>query len=84
MVLKTGAKKDSIEYNFNKIKDPITFLNDIKKGKISIQEAKDKQENYYNFLKKIRKGNKSSNQKILTCFLMQEIVQSNFIKIIVQ
>ena len=28
-----------------------------------IQEAKDKQENYYNYLKKIRKGNKSTNQK---------------------
>ena len=55
VVEKSGAKKDSIEYNFNKIKDPITFLNDIKKGKISIQEAKDKQENYYNYLKKIRK-----------------------------
>ena len=63
VVEKSGAKKDSIEYNFNKIKDPITFLNDIKKGKISIQEAKDKQENYYNHLKKIRKGDKSANQK---------------------
>ena len=62
-VEKSGAKKDSIEYNFNKIEDPITFLNDIKKGKISIQEAKGKQENYYNYFKKIRKGNKSANQK---------------------
>ena len=60
---KGGAKKDSIEYNFSKIKDPITFLNEIKKCKISIQEEKDKQENYYNYLKKIRKGNKSANQK---------------------
>ena len=60
---KSGVKKDSVEYDFNKIKDPITFLNDIKEGKISIQEAKDKQENYYNYLKKIRKGNKSANQK---------------------
>ena len=63
VVERSGAKKDSIEYNFNKIKDPTAFLNDIKKGKISIQEAKDKQENYYNYLKKIRKGNKSANQK---------------------
>ena len=50
VVEKSGVKKDSTEY-------------DIKKGKISIQEAKDKQENYYNYLKKIRKGNKSANQK---------------------
>ena len=63
VVEKSGVKKDTIERNFNKIKDPITFLNDIKKGKISIQEAKDKQENYYNCLKKIRKSNKSANQK---------------------
>ena len=63
VVKKSRAKKDSIEYNFNKIKDLITFLNDIRKGKITIQEAKDKQENYYNYLKKIRKGNKSTNQK---------------------
>ena len=63
VVEKSGAKKDSIEYNFSKIKDPITFLNEIKKCKISIQEEKDKQENYYNYLKKIRKGNKSANQK---------------------
>ena len=63
VVEKSGVKKDSVEYDFNKIKGPITFLNDIKEGKISIQEAKDKQENYYNYLKKIRKGNKSTNQK---------------------
>ena len=63
VVEKSGAKKDSIEYNFSKIKGPITFLNEIKKCKISIQEEKDKQENYYNYLKKIRKGNKSANQK---------------------
>ena len=63
VVEKSGVKKDSVEYDFNKIKDPITFLNNIKEGKISIQEAKDKQENYYNYLNKIRKGNKSANQK---------------------
>ena len=63
VVEKSGVKKDSVEYDFNKKKDPITFLYDIKKGKISIQEAKDKQKNYYNYLKKIGKGNKSTNQK---------------------
>ena len=63
VVEKSGAKKDSIEYSFNKIKDPMTLLKDIGDDKISIQEAKDKQENYYNYLKKIRKGNKSANQK---------------------
>ena len=46
VVEKSGAKKDSIEYNFNKIKDPLTLIKDFGGGKISIQEAKDKQENY--------------------------------------
>ena len=36
VVEKRGVKKNSVEYDFNKIKDPITFLNDIKEGKISI------------------------------------------------
>ena len=41
--LKYVVEKSSEKYRFNKIKDPITFLNSIKKGKISIQEAKDQQ-----------------------------------------
>ena len=63
VVERSGAKKDSIEYNFNKIKDPMILLKDIGDGKISVEEAKGKQENYYNYLKKMRKGNKSANQK---------------------
>ena len=63
MLLKKMVLKNGVEYDFNKIKDPITILNDIKEGKISIQEAKDKQENCYNYLSKMRKGNKSANQK---------------------
>ena len=51
------------EYRFNKIKDPITFLDDIKKGKISPKEAKDQQQNYYKYLNTIRKGNKNAAQK---------------------
>ena len=50
------------EYRFNKVKDPITFPDDIKKGKISLKEAKDQQQNYYKYLNTIRKGNKSDNQ----------------------
>ena len=51
------------EYRFNKIKDPITFLDDIKKGKISLEEAKEQQQNYYNYLNTIRRGNKNASQK---------------------
>ena len=56
------VKSGGYEYRFNKIKDPINFLDDIKKGKISLEEAKE-QQHYYNYLNRIRKGNKSANQK---------------------
>ena len=51
------------EYRFNKIEDPITFLDKMKNGKISLKEAKDQQQNYYTYLNTIRKGNKNSGQK---------------------
>ena len=41
-VVKSGGD----EYRFNKIRDPITFLDDIKKGKISLEEAKEQQQDY--------------------------------------
>ena len=61
--LKYVVEKSGEKYRFNKIKEPITFLKNIKEGKISIQEAKYQQKNYYNYLNTIRKGNKSANQK---------------------
>ena len=57
------VKSGGYEYRFNKIKDPITFLGNIKKGEISLEEAKKQQQDYYNYLNMIRKGNKSANQK---------------------
>ena len=51
------------ECSFNKIKDPIALLNDIKKGKISLEEAKEKQKDYYGYLNTIRRGNKNARQK---------------------
>ena len=51
------------EYNFNKLDDPVTFLNNIKKGKTSLNEAIEQQQNYYNYLNIIRIGNKNANQK---------------------
>ena len=61
--LKYVVERSGVEYNFNKIKDPITFLNDIKKGKISLEEAKEKQKDYYSYLNTIQRGNKNSSQK---------------------
>ena len=51
------------EYRFDKLDDPLVFLNDIKKGKISLKEAKDQQRNCYNYLNTIGRGNKNADQK---------------------
>ena len=51
------------EYKFNGLKDPLVFLNNIKKGKISIQEAKNTQKEYNKYLNLIRRGNKNNIQR---------------------
>ena len=51
------------EYNFNNLDDCLTFLNNIKKGKISRNEAIEQQRNYYNYLNIIRIGKKNVDQK---------------------
>ena len=61
--LKYVVESSGDEYSFNKIEDPIALLSDIKKGKISLEEAKEKQKNYYNYLNTIRRGNKNASQK---------------------
>ena len=53
----------AVVYRFNKIEDPIALLSDIKKGKISLEEAKDQQQNYYSCLNTIQRGNKNASQK---------------------
>ena len=50
-------------YNFSELTDPLTFLNEIKKGKMSLEEGKNMQQNYLNYLNIIRKGNRNANQK---------------------
>ena len=61
--LKYVVERSGLEYNSNKIKDPATFLKYIKEGKISVEEAKEKQKDYYSYLNTIRRGNKNANQK---------------------
>ena len=46
-------------YNFSELTDPVTLLDEIKKGKISLEEAKNNQQNYLEYLNTIRKGNKN-------------------------
>ena len=59
--LKYVVASSGDEYSCDKLNDPITFLNNIKKGKISLEEAKNKQQNYLNYLNIIRRGNKNAN-----------------------
>ena len=58
VVVSSGKK-----FDFGILEDSIALLNDIKKGKISLEEAKNKQQNYLNYLNVIRRGNKNANQK---------------------
>ena len=55
---------------------------------MSLEEAKNRQKDYLYYLNIIRKGNKNPIQKkpyqILKIILMQEIVQSNLLKTMVQ
>ena len=68
------------EYQFHELEDPLVLLNNIKQGKVSIQEAKNAQ-------KEFNRQNLIYKEKpliILIIFIMQEIWQSNLLKIMVQ
>ena len=71
--------RNNMEYNFSIEKDPISLLNAIKEGEISLEEAKNRQKNYLHYLNIIRKGYTNSVQKkpyqILKIILMQERAQ---------
>ena len=58
ITISTGIKTD-----FSKKDDPLTFLNKIKEGEITIEGAKESQKNFNNYLKKIRGGNKTQEQR---------------------
>ena len=58
VVVGTGDK-----YSFDDLDDPLTFLNNIKKGEISMEKAIKQQHNFYKYLNLIRIGNKNDNQK---------------------
>ena len=58
VVVGTGDK-----YSFDDLDDPLTLLNNIKKGSISMVKAIDQQYNFRKYLNLIRIGNKNENQK---------------------
>ena len=51
------------EYNFDNLDEPLTFLNNIKKGEISMKKAIEQQHIFFKYLNLIRIGNKNDNQK---------------------
>ena len=61
--LKHVVLSSGYEYNFDDLNDPITFLNNIKKGNISLEQAKINQQIYLDHLNIIRRGNKNASQK---------------------
>ena len=52
-----------MEYKFSIGKDPISLLNAIKKGEMSLEEAKNRQKDYLYYLNITRKGNKNPIQR---------------------
>ena len=52
-----------MEYKFSIEKDSISLLNAIKKGEMSLEEAKNRQKDYLYYLDIIRKGNKNPIQR---------------------
>ena len=52
-----------MEYKFSIEKDPISLLNAIKKGEMSLEEAKNRQKDYLYYLNITRKGNKNPIQR---------------------
>ena len=51
------------EYEFNNLDNPLTLLNNIKKGEILMEKAIEQQYNFCKYLNIIRIGNKNDNRK---------------------
>ena len=49
--------------NFSELKSPLTLLDEIKKGEMTLEGEKDYQKDYLDYLKNIRKGNKNAKQR---------------------
>ena len=58
VVADTGDK-----HSFDDLDDSLTFLNNIKKGEISMDKAMEQQYNFRKYLNLIQIGNKNNNQK---------------------
>ena len=56
------TKRRNRKTDFSRKKGPVDFLNEIRKGEITMEQAKDSQEDFNNYLKTIRRGNKTKKQ----------------------
>ena len=61
--LKYVAVNSNKTYDFSTLKDPISFLEEILKSTITLQEAKNTQQDYLDYLNITRKGNRNAAQK---------------------
>ena len=61
--LEYAAYRSKKIYDFSKLVDLLTLLDEIKKSKISLEQAKNNQQNYLEYLNTIRKGNKNDEQR---------------------
>ena len=56
------TERKTVKPIFSREKGPVDFLNEIKKDEITIEQVKDSQEDFSNYLKTIRRGNKTKKQ----------------------
>ena len=61
--LKFTTLRTREKFDFTEKNDPLTLLKKIRDGKITLERAKDLQEDFSNNIKKIRKGNKTQEQR---------------------
>ena len=52
-----------LETDFSELRDPVAFLNSIKKPEILIEEARHKRKKFNRYLKKVTIGNKSEKRE---------------------
>ena len=57
------SKTKNRKTDFSWRKGPVDFLNEIMKGEMTLEQAKHSQEDFNNYLKTIRRGNKTKGQE---------------------
>ena len=76
--MKLIVNTNGLETDFSELKNPVVFLDNIKKREISIEETRYKQEQFNNYLKKIIIEDRFEEKKkpclILISFLTEETV----------